>query len=487
MKKTLMFTCLSMGLVGLFSVQAWAEDAPQDTYSQTPLPLNEVVDQDVKTQDDSSQEMPLPSVITKQPSMVIPKAVLTTAPTVDIPQLNRQEIAGLHLDLLRKHVESLKGGGMFGGLFSSKSALHETLLQDIDIFFNIYPDLDYAAEVLFLRGKIHRLHNNEEQAALAWLQALHEFPDAEISTNTRQRLADLLKKDWDDYAEQITPLFNSVQSADKATRLSHLINQLYQIEDKKLAQASLQLQASFLKRFPQDNHADEVQVLMAHNLGSGSAESGVYAFKKLLALYSNSSYRVESMLAIADLQRLRLKEYDNAAHGYKTLIEQHPTHQLTQYAYQNLALTLNKHLRNYDEAINVYTSIIALYPEDPMTLSALQMIAKLQEKKTGAPRKAVATLRQLATMFEGKEAVQALEQAMKICERKLKDQMLLMEVQEQLVRDFPDSKAAPLALYDMAQYAEKELKDPNQALSLYQQFIQQYPEHKKAKEARKHL
>jgi TolA-binding protein len=183
------------------------------------------------------------------------------------------------------------------------------------------------------------------------------------------------------------------------------------------------------------------------------------------------------MLAIADLQRLRLKAYEKAADNYQVPIAQYPEHKLAKLAYENLALTQAEHLRQYPEAIATNERIVTLYPEDKVSLKALQNMAKLQEKKTDEPEQAIATLRKLATMFHGFEASEALHDAIKIAEKDLKNQTLAFEIRQQLVNDYPNSDEAPETLFDMAEYIEKS-GDAKQAKKLYRQLIEQYPSEK---------
>ncbi len=461
MKKTII--TISIVLCSLST--ALAEDIPFEPYTAPDIPAVE------ETTSPAATSAVMPSIL---------------SPVTEAPKLSRQDRAMLHLSLIRDEVETMQAAGFLGGLFSSGSELQDNLLQEIDIFLTIYHDLAIASEALLLKGQLQLKQNHEAAAAVSWLQNLYEYPTSETSSKTLQHFNDLVDNDLKQFVVEFRHISKNIPEANRAARLNKLITQLYAINDAEVTQALITLQIDFLKRFPDDSHADEVQVLLAHNLGTKSAESGVFSFQKLLALYPDSLYRPEAILATGDLQRLRLKEYEKAANNYKLLIQEHPKHTLAKNAYENLGLTQEKHLKTYPEAVATYQHISTNYPDDKAALNALQRIASLQETKTDQPREAVATLRKLATMFKGSEAVDALEDAIKIADKKLKDPALTLESREQLIRDFPDSKAAPENLFKMAESIEK-TGDKQRAGELYRKFIQQYPDHKLVKKAKKRV
>jgi TolA-binding protein len=415
------------------------------------------------------------------------KTVVKSKPALvtQAPKLSRDNHAKLHLSLIRDEVELMKDGSFLGNFFSSNSDLQDALIQDIELFYTVFNDLPISSEALFLKGIILQKQGNDEAAALAWLQNIYEFPKSDNVKTTQTHLSDLLDKDWGKFNSEIRAVMKEIPQTDRPARLKSLISQLYPINDKKLTQSLVALQIDFLKRYPNSVYADEIQVLLAHNLGTNSAEGAVFGFKKLLALFPNSSYRPEAMLAIADLQRIRLKVYDNAASSYQSLIQEYPRHPLAKNAYENLALTQEKHLKDYPAAIVTFNSIVKLYPKDNVSLNALQRMAKLQESKTKQLGDAVASLRLLATSFHGEDGIKALEAATKIAQRKLKDDALTIEIQEQIIRDYKDTDAAPKAMFTKAELVES--KDPAQARQMYQSFVTAYPKHQLTSKAIKKL
>jgi len=465
MNKGIIFT-----LACIMSSAAWAEDVVVDTYSKVessnPFDIYTVSEGPAT---DIADVAPLPQASQPDVSMV--------ASEITLPSLTRQDLAALHLSILRDEVDNMTKVGFFGSMFSENEELQQALMQDIELFLAIYSDLPITSEAMLLKGQMLSKQNHPETAAVAWLQTMYEFPKTDAALQAKKALQVLIEDDWDDSAEAVNRIMKKVPNDIVATRLRSLINQLYPLDDKEVVEALTLLQLDFLERFSSDPHADEVQILLAHNMGAESAESGIFGFKKLLALYPNSSYRAEAMLAIADLQRLRLKEYEKAASNYKVLIAQYPKHKLTKHAYESLALTQSEHLRLYPEAIATNEKIVSLYPQDKVALKALQDMAELQAKKVGEPESAVVTLRKLATMFHGHEATDALEDAIKLADKKVKNDKLAFDIRQQLVTDYPDSKQAPDALFDMAEYAEKS-GDATQAKALYERLIEQYPNEK---------
>ncbi len=459
---------LPITVIFLLSSQVLAEDMLTDMYAN--------IDIYAAAQHDSYASSAMP--INEEPKL------MSNLEKIVLPSLSREDNAGLHLNILRDEVDNMTQVGFFGSLFSKNEELQQALMQDIELFLAIYSDLPITAEAMLLKGQMLAKQNHPEAAAVAWLQTIYEFPQTDAARQAREKMNDLIESDWDAAAETIRTILKSVPDKDVASRLRILINQLYPIDNKDLVAALTLLQLDFLKRFPNDLHADEVQVLLAHNMGAESAESGIFGFKKLLALYPNSHYRAESMLAVADLQRVRLKAYEKAEGNYQILIKSYPEHKLVKHAYENLALTQSQHLRKYADAVTTYAKIVELYPEDKISLMALQNMAKLQEKKTDEPREAIVSLRKLATMFHGYEATDALDTAIKIASKKVKDDQLAFEIRQQLVADYPNSEGAPRALFAMAEYMDAQ-QNKTKASELYNQLLTQYPDHKLAKKVRK--
>ncbi|MDX8382288.1 MAG: tetratricopeptide repeat protein [Ghiorsea sp.] len=472
-------------LACIMSSAAWAEDAMVDIYSN--LGNYNQTDIYAVAEDASSNAVTTEPSALSDSSEVPLNDVSLTAQVVTLPGLTRQDLAALHLSILQDEIDAMTQVGFFGSLFSANEELQQALMQDIELFLAIYSDLPMTAEAMILKGKMLSKQNHPEAAAVAWLQTMYEFPKTDAALQAKKDLKTLVEDDWDDSADAVHRMIKNVPNDTVASRIRSLINQLYPLDDKEVVEALTLLQLDFLERFSTDPHADEVQILLAHNLGAGSAESGIFGFKKLLALYPNSSYRAEAMLAIADLQRLRLKAYEKAASNYKILIAQHPEHKLTKRAYENLALTQASHLRLYSKAIATNEKIVSLYPQDKAALKALQNMAELQAKKVSEPENAVVTLRKLATMFHGHEATDALKDAIKLADKKIKNDKLAFDVRQQLLNDYPDSDEAPDALFDMAEYTEK-TGDKVQAKALYERLIEQYPNEKSLiKKARKRV
>lgn len=467
MKKTLLPTLL----ISFIASPVLAEDMTTDMYANIDIYA-------------AAQVEPYAEPIPAPQADAALAPVIKPVTKVVLPSLSREDNASLHLNILRDEVDSMTQVGFFGSLFSTNEELQTALMQDIELFLTIYSDLPITAQAMLLKGQMLAKQNHPEAATLAWLQTMYEFPQTDAARQAKEKASDLVENDWDDAAETIRPIMENVPDKDVASRLRKLISQLYPINDKELIASLTLLQLDFLKRFSTDIHADEVQVLLAHNMGAESARSGVFGFKKLLALYPNSHYRSEAMLAVADLQRVRLKEYEKAEGNYQVLIKTYPEHKLVKHAYENLALTQSQHLKKYAEAVTTYAKIVELYPEDKVSLMALQNMAKLQEKKTDEPREAVASLRKLATMFHGYEATDALDNAIKIASKKVKDDQLTFEIRQQLVADYPNSEGAPRALFAMAKYMDTQ-QNSVKASELYNQLLAQYADHKLANKVRK--
>ena len=413
-------------------------------------------------------------------AVTMPSAAYS-ADVVSVPTISTSAKTTLHLSLIRDFFEN---NDTAGGFFSSGSDLNDVLLQDINLFLEKYHDMPIAAKALFLKGRMQLEQGDEAAAAISWLQVLYEFPDSDTVIVAKQQLLELLENDWSDHADVIKGIINQSQKGETGARLAHLIRQLYKIEDRSLVKPLTSLQLNFLRRFPTHVFADEVQVLYAHLMSTVSPKSGIFAFRKLLALYPNSSYRPEALLAIGDLKNNELREYEAALKEYQEIIREYPTHVLVKHAYSNSGQIFDQQMKKYPEAIEAYQHVVKQFPDDKEALKAMQQIARLQHDDTEQPREAVKTLRKLAKMFHGDDGIDALADAARIAERELKDPSLFISIQDQLIQDFPNSDAAAEALYDFAINAE-DAGNQEKANELFRQFLKQFPDHKLASKAQR--
>ena len=73
----------------------------------------------------------------------VPQAPVAKPMPLKAPSLSREEVARLHLSLIREHVEAASTSSGFS-FFSSGSKLVETLLDDINLTLSIHHNLPIA-------------------------------------------------------------------------------------------------------------------------------------------------------------------------------------------------------------------------------------------------------------------------------------------------------------------------------------------------------
>ncbi|MDX8383078.1 MAG: hypothetical protein R8M45_03285, partial [Ghiorsea sp.] len=173
---------------------SWAEEITVDSYAAaTPSAVSLVADSYTKqvVQEDSYTA---PVIMVEKEGIVLAASTAPVAkelvaslmpPAITAPSLSREEVARLHLSLIREQVEAESSSGGFS-FFSSGSKIDETLLEDTNLFLSVYHDLPIAAEALFFKGRVQLTLGMEEAAAVSWLQVIYEFPESDIVFNAEQ-------------------------------------------------------------------------------------------------------------------------------------------------------------------------------------------------------------------------------------------------------------------------------------------------------------
>ncbi len=402
-------------------------------------------------------------------------------------QASNNNSATTHLRLIRDEWNLMGEKDGLNKLFAGASTFQQDLLADIESFLALYNGSAVAAEALLIKGNMLYRQGDKSDAGVTWLQVVYEHPSSAAAGKAKQALYSLMDNDdWQRHTQEIKAILKNVPNKKRAARIKELIRQLSAIENPKIAEALVLVQLDFLKRFPTNQYAAEVQLLLAHNLSVESAESGIYAFKKLLALYPRSMHCPESMYAIAELQRIPQRNYEQAIKYYARATHSYPKHRFAKLAYNQMALTYEKDINDYPKAIDAYKKVIRNYSKDQTTLFALQHTAKIYQQKLDQPLNAVKTLRKIGDQFKGEDAIKALERGIIIADKYLEDPALSTAIKNQLIHNFPRSEEAPELLFEMAEDAADE-NNPKKATKLYKNFIQQYPKHKLATKARERM
>ena len=406
-------------------------------------------------------------------------------------QLLQRKQAQKKIGLLRATVKATEvHKGFFSGLFSTpERPIDKELLAETGRFIELYPGLPDTPEVYQLRAQVHQRIEDYRGAAVDWLVSLAAHPDSAFAFEARNGLQQLANEKLKDDAKTVRAMMEQLNklSGGREQRVADLLVFMGAQQDKKFAPIVIAECNSFLMRNRDYPHQDRIIDALAHQQALLDAQSAIYHFNELTALYPNSPLLPDSMLSIGNIQRTGLKHYDDAALSYKAVIAKFPDSKETGQAYEALADMYDQDMHDYSNALKTYDAIVARYKDEPLVRRSLQAEATIYQNKTNQPLEAIAAYRKLANTFKGKEGLAALLQAEKLARYTVGDWKLSIEINRHIVNTYPDDPEAAKAMYANASIYDEKLKDRVQALNLYQQFVAHYPSHDLAGQARQRI
>jgi tetratricopeptide (TPR) repeat protein len=467
------------------------------------VPIPDATAKDVPAQAAESNN-PTPSVApaaekdTSAPPLT--EAVEKTPPTpaassdIEVPSLKkiRALTVAQQIELFRTTVkDTTQEKGMFSRIFSSDSnPIDNELLAEMHQFITRYAGLPQTDEVFNLVALVHKRTKNYPAAALNWTLLKVMYPQSSFVATANKQLKELSGDQLSKQAATIERINKQIASlsGDMDQRTGAFIGFLGTLSEASFATAISAESALFLARNETFLNEDEIESAIAHQSMLIDNDIALYRFNKLLALYPASTLRADSLLAIASIQREKLKFYDKAAKTYLVLIDKHPDSNETKLGYEALATMYNEDMRDYPNAIKTYDAIIAKYKKDPSVLHSLLMLEKVYENKTNQSDKAIDTYLKLADIFEqGPEGLNALLGAENIAINSTRNWTQAMSINDRISARSPNTEIALKAIYSNADITENKLGDKDKAKEMYENFIKEHPTHTLAKDAQKRL
>lgn len=400
----------------------------------------------------------------------------------------QRQLTPSRIELLRATVtDTTVEKGFFSSLFSSNvSPLDTELLAEMDSFIDRFSELEETAEIYHLKAKVYKRINGYPAAALSWLMLLAAYPDSPFAAEAQKGLKELSGDKLKKHASIIKVMSESTGSlsGDHDHRVAAFLIFLGTLREADFAAPIAAECAAFQVRNRTYPDEDRIEHALAHQQMMYGSDVAIYHFNKLLALYSASSLRSDSMLSIGLIQREGLKHYAQSVESFKSVIENDPDSDEARQAYESLASMYDNDMRDYTNAIKTYDAIAARYKNDAVVLRGLQALARIYQDKTNQPVQAIATYRKLDDTFRGHDGMDALSKAEKLAFYTLKDWNLSIEINDRII-SYPDYDEAVVALYANAVICEDNLKEYGRAIKLYQELINRFPRHELSTDAKR--
>lgn len=399
--------------------------------------------------------------------------------------------AAKEIELLRRTLnETAREKGLFSLFASPAAPIDGELLREMDRYIQRHGGEPETAEAYHLRAQVHHRMEAYPAAALDWLMLTVAHPDSAFAAEAGKRLDELrgnqLKKQAP-LLDEMTRWTKSL-SGDRDHRIATYLRTVsISSTDPGFAAPLAAECASFLATNRSYPNEDDIEHALARQALLVDPQVAIYHFDKLLALYPDSPFRPDSLLAIANTRRQAQRAYERAAQTYNRLIELHPDTAEAAQGYEALAEMYDQDMRDYPNAIRTYEAIVAKYRDAPIVLRALNNMAAVYQSRTNQPAKAVDSYLKIADTFRGPEVVEALNKAGKIAQYTLHDWNRAIYINDRIVSHAPGSEDAAKAMFANAEITEEKLNDRREARALYERLIAARPGHPLAKEAQKRI
>lgn len=437
------------------------------------------------------------------PTIVIPdnpvQATVDCPPPLAVPESDTDKLRKQRAQLAAKWIESMRGtikdtarsGSFFSTLFtSSKQPVDTELLEEMDRFIVLHPDMPVAADVYLLKSQVHMRMESYDPAALDLLMLMAAYPDSPLAGEASKRLNELSGDQLKKQASTIGLLAQKAKalSGDRDQRAAiYLADIGTTLNDAGFAPPIASECALFLQSNRSFLNEDIVEHALARQSMLIDDRIALYHFNKLLAMYPSSPALPDSLLSMGNVQRKGLKLYTQAAQSYSKLIGQYPEAPETKPGYLSLASMYDEDMGDYPDALKTYAAVVEKYKDDPVVLQSLRAMALIYQNKTGQPAKAIETYLKLSDTFKGADALDALNKAENIATTSTRDWNVAMNINDRIVALAPQTDAAAKAAFANAEIAELNLRDIARARKLYSAVIDAYPANTLAKEAQRRI
>lgn len=474
---------LAMGL-GLALTTVWAVDETTDANP-------------VATTSESPEQPSDTSAIIDIPAAP-PVVEVAIAPAEAEPEPDSVKLTAMHQLLTARKLElfrsAIKNSEVKKNLFarlltSSQSPIDMELLSELRRFSEDHPALPETAEVYLLMHQVHQRDSEYPAAAIDLLLLRAAYPDSPFEKEALKRLQALAGDELKKQADMLKALGTKIGSlqGEREARVVGLLRLLGENTEKDWARPIAEACDSFLSGNQAWLQEDQVEHVWARQAALLDAQSGVYHFDKLIALYPESALHADSLLAKATIQRKSMHVYPQAAATYNQLIGKFPDSAETKQGYEALAAMYDEDMQDYPNAIKTNEAIVARYKDDPVVLRALRAMAAIQQNKTRQPAEAIESHLKIAELFKGEEGMDALLAAERLALFSTRDWAKAIDINHRIMALSPQHEEASKAEYKNAEITEEKLGDMATARTLYAEFLTHHPDHSLSKNAAKRI
>ncbi len=358
------------------------------------------------------------------------------------------------------------------------------LLQSIDLQLSSWLDKNYslptADDALILKADVESRTKNYPAAYVTLLRHKYEFPNSANSAQAAALLSSVVENMPKNSREKLRKAY-AIKSVpkDSDARLAEFLSSATQLEIKGAYDALNGEYRSFFARFPVYENKDRMELMLGDlERFNKNYQAAVMQYKKVYDIYPSTKYKAASLRMLGDIYSSELKDYNQGAYYYNSVIKNFPNSIEIATTYNHLAI-MNEKQKDYSSAIDNITKAAEIYLKNAKkdkAYEAYRYKAELQNKKIKDYAGAVDTLNKAADLFKTDETkyIDCKFQAAEIYSKRLKDKYGEIKAYEDIISAYPSAAQTPQALYS-AGMASENLDLLPKAKDLYHKLIISHP------------
>lgn len=370
------------------------------------------------------------------------------------------------------------------------------LLESIDHQLNAWLDKNYALpgadDALTLKASIEVRIKKYPAAYITLLRHKYEFPN---SANAQQAasLMNTVIENMPKSARESLKKAYAIKSVPKNSddRLADFLSSATKLEIKGAYDPLKAEYRSFFARFPAYENKDKMELMLGDwERFNKNYQAAIMQYKKVYDIYPSTKYKAASVRMLGDIYASELRDYNQAAYYYNSVIKNFPNSIEIATTYNHMAI-MNDKQRDYVSAAENITKAAEIYLKNGQREKAYDAFlykAQLQENKLKDYAGAADTLNKTAQLFAKDEDkfINCKFLAAEIYSHRLKDNYGELKSYEDIISSYPASKQTPKAIYEAGLTAEK-LGQYQKAKDLYQKLIINHPADDYALKAQRRL
>ncbi len=368
------------------------------------------------------------------------------------------------------------------------------LIDEFVNYLEIFPNRAREDDALWMLSLLQEQYKLYNAQLISLLKIVFLYPNSDFTPNARIEIHKLLTENQNISLNiKKDKILNAIDKKRSAKSYQDtyfdFLSFLYEIDVKELHSFLLDEIKTYFRIFSDNPVNGDMISFFAGNTfeQDNKIANAIACYRKIIALFPESSYRWKAQYQIGYLFYSRLDSTSSAMDNFLEVINSFPMQEEAVNAQFYLAEIYDKKLNNIDEAIQNYRLLIESFPDNPFRLTALKRVAELC-RNSGRFEEAVTSYMQIFEEYPDTDtAPSALEHIISIYYNHLHKPARAAATLKLFGSYYKGHPKADEYFFQAAAIYANELKMPKEAREICVFIINNYPDGRFAEPARELL